>query len=81
MELNLDEHTTFEEKAQLSFGKTQLSDPKRQLSLEADDWELKYFHEVIVKNIEDAFRGKTLSKIEELFSRYRYEYSFNAPNI
>lgn len=81
MELNLDEHTTFEEKAQLSFGKTQLSDPKRQLSLEADDWELKYFHEVIVKNIEDAFRGKTLSKIEELFSRYRYEYSFNRSNV
>ena len=81
MELEFEKHATFVEKAQLSSEKTQLSDPKRQLSFEVDDWELKYFHEVVVKNIKDVFREKTLSKIEEMFSRYRYAYSFNRSNV
>ena len=81
MELQFGEDTTFEGKMQLSAEKMQLSDPKMQFSQEADDWELKYFHDVVIKNIEESFRGKTISKIEELFSRYRYEYSFNRSNV
>lgn len=42
---------------------------------------IKYFHDVVVKNIEDSFRGKTLANIEELFIRYRYVYSFNRSNV
>ena len=46
-----------------------------------EDWELKYFHDVIVKKLEEIFRGRTLVKIEELFARYRYTYSFNRSNV
>jgi len=81
IEMRFEENTTYEEKAQLSHEKTQLLDPKRQLSSETEDWELKYFHDVVVKNIEDSFRGKTLANIEELFIRYRYVYSFNRSNV
>ena len=79
--MRFEENTTYEEKAQLSHEKTQLLDPKRQLSSETEDWELKYFHDVVVKNIEDSFRGKTLANIEELFIRYRYVYYFNRSNV
>ncbi len=88
MELPLDKNTTFEEKAQLSPEKTQLSpektqllDAERQFSSVTEDWELKYFHDVIVKKLEEIFRGRTLVKIEELFARYRYTYSFNRSNV
>ena len=81
MELQLEEDATFEEKIQLSPEKMQLSDPKAQQSAFSDDWELKYFHDVVIKELEGSFRGKTLEKIEELFSRYRYSYTFNRSNI
>ena len=73
IEMRFEENTTYEEKAQLSREKTQLLDPKRQLSSETEDWELKYFHDVVVKNIEDSFRGKTLANIEELFMDSRFK--------
>ncbi len=50
---------------QLSTEKAQLSDQKMQLSQPIDDWELKYFHDVIVKSLEGAVLGKTLEKIEQ----------------
>lgn len=81
MELQLEEDATFEEKIQLSPEKMQLSDTKAQQSAFSDDWELKYFHDVVIKELEGSFRGKTLEKIEELFSRYRYSYTFNRSNI
>ena len=81
MELQFDEDATFEEKTQLSPKKAQLSSPKAQQTVSPDDWELKYFHDVIIKQLEGSFRGKTLEKIEELFSRYRYTYTFNRSNI
>ena len=81
MELQLEEDATFEEKTQLSPEKMQLSDPKAQQSAFSDDWELKYFHDVVIKELEGSFRRKTLEKIEELFSRYRYSYTFNRSNI
>ena len=81
LKMQLEEGATSEEKIQLSVGKIQLSDPKVQLSAGVEDWELKYFHDVIIKSIESHFRGKTLSKLEELFSRYRYTYTFNRSNV
>ena len=77
----MEEDATFEEKTQLSPEKMQLSDPKAQQSAFSDDWELKYFHDVVIKELEGSFRRKTLEKIEELFSRYRYSYTFNRSNI
>ena len=81
MSLPLDEGTTFDEKMQHSPGKTQLSDPKMQLSQENKDWEVEYFHDVVIKKVEKAFQKKTLNKIEEMFSKYRYSYTFNRKNI
>ena len=81
MEMDFEEHSTYGEKMQLSSEKAQLSDPKMQLSQSIDDWELKYFHDVIVKRLEGAVREKTVEKIELLFSRYRYLYSFNRSNV
>ena len=43
IEMRFEENTTYEEKAQLSHEKTQLLDPKRQLSSETEDWELNTF--------------------------------------
>lgn len=68
-------------KAQLLDSKAQLSDTKAQLSRDEVDWELRFFHEIIIKKLENNYQEKTLSKIEELFSRYRYAYSFNRINI
>ena len=81
MEMDFGEDSTSGAKMQLSPEKAQLLDPKIQLSQPIDDWELKYFHDVIVKKLEGAVRGKTLEKIELLFSRYRYSYSFNRSNV
>lgn len=68
-------------KMQLSPRKAQLSDPKMQLSQENKDWELEYFHDVVIKKVEKAFQKKTLVRIEEMFSKYRYTYTFNRKNI
>ena len=81
MELQFDEDTTFGEKTQLSAEKTQLSTSKAQQFAGINDWELKYFHDVIIKELEKTFRSGTLEKIEELFSKYRYTYSFNRRNV
>ena len=81
MEIKFEEDATFKEKTQLSNKKTQLLSQKTQLSHAIDDWEIKYFHDVNLKAIGNSFRERTLSKIEELFSRYRYEYSFNRSNV
>ena len=66
---------------QLSPAKAQLSDPKMQLSKPIEDWELKYSHDVIVIRLEGAVCGNTLEKIEDLFYRCRYSYSFNRSNV
>ena len=81
MEMQFDEDTTFGEKTQLSAEKTQLSTSKAQQFAGINDWELKYFHDVIIKELEKTFRSGTLEKIEELFSKYRYTYSFNRRNV
>lgn len=67
------------------YHKSQLSDEKTQLTsrkLNSDkDWELIYFKEKLIEQIDHAFRNKTINQIEQLFSRYRYDYSFNRRNI
>ena len=67
-----------DEKTQFSNEKTQLTNRK----LNSDkDWELIYFKEKLIEQIDNAFRSKTINQIEQLFNRYRYDYSFNRRNI
>ena len=80
-QLNLDlysESQFNDEKTQFSNEKTQLTNRK----LNSDkDWELIYFKEKLIEQIDNAFRSKTINQIEQLFNRYRYDYSFNRRNI
>ena len=80
-QLNLDlysESQFNDEKTQFSNEKTQLTNRK----LNSDkDWELFYFKEKLIEQIDNAFRSKTINQIEQLFNRYRYDYSFNRRNI
>jgi len=79
IQLAFEENSTLDKKIQLSSGKIQLSESKIQLSHE-DDWELKYFRDVIINNLADLSEKKLLN-IEKLFSKYRYDYSFNRKNV
>ena len=89
------EKLTEAEKSQLSTEKTQLSLEKSQLSAEksqlkdrintgnytSEDWELKYFKKMVRDRCGNDFRRKTIDRVIELFSRYRYQYNFNRRNI
>ena len=74
-----------DEKTQLSTEKTQLSTEKTQLSStrlnSEQDWELNYFHDIILRKMEKKYRQKTIEQIYMLFARYRYQYPFNRRNV
>lgn len=74
-----------DEKSQLSNEKSQSKAQKTQLTgrkVNSDqDWELIYFREKVLAIVGKNFRTKTFDQLEQLFDRYRYEYSFNRRNI
>ena len=74
-----------DEKSQLSNEKSQSKAQKTQLTgrkVNSDqDWELIYFREKVLAIVGNNFRTKTFDQLEQLFDRYRYEYSFNRRNI
>ena len=79
MIIDLDEKSQLKnEKSQSKTQKTQLTGRKVNSN---QDWELIYFREKILAIVGNNFRNKTFNQLEQLFDRYRYEYSFNRRNI
>ena len=70
-----------EEKSQLSKEKSQLSKEKTFSEIEVEDKELGAFKRYVQQKTDNEFRNNTIEKVLKLFSRYRYEYSFNRRNI
>lgn len=77
-----------EEKDQLIQVKTQLTKEKSQFATrkvnsekDDEDRELEVFQKGIFEKHGKEFRKTTLAKLNSLFDRYRYEYSFNRRNI
>lgn len=77
-----------EEKDQLIQVKTQLTKEKSQFATrkvnsekDDEDKDLEVFQKGIFEKHGKEFRKTTLAKLNSLFDRYRYEYSFNRRNI
>lgn len=70
-----------EEKSQLSKEKSQLSKERTFSGIEVEDKELGAFKRYVQQKTDNEFRNNTIEKVLKLFSRYRYEYSFNRRNI
>lgn len=67
--------------SQLSEEKSQLSKEKTFSEIEVEDKELGAFKRYVQQKADNEFRNNTIEKVLKLFSRYRYEYSFNRRNI
>lgn len=79
---NMDEKRQLSETiSQLGYAKGQLPSPKLNSYGETEDWELRYFGEMILQKAGKGFRKRTVSNLMHLFDRYRYAYTFNHRNI